>query len=147
MVQHRAARYTCNRYHNTISVTQMLQTLNWLTLEKRRIRTRIIFHYKTIYPTHLVTHTDSRTRQYSHSYSYRLIQTTKDSYKYLYYPRTIFSTMEPPTGSCSTMHYSRQFPRADPNICSRSTLQYLNTTLVYSFNLKCIIYKSKRKRK
>ena len=31
MVQHRAARYTCNRYHNTSSVTEMLQTLNWPT--------------------------------------------------------------------------------------------------------------------
>jgi hypothetical protein len=37
MVQRRAARYTCNRYHNTSSVTEMLQTLNWPTLEKRRI--------------------------------------------------------------------------------------------------------------
>ena len=53
--------------------------------------------------------------------------------------------MEPPTYSCSTMHYTRQFPRADPNICSRTTLQHLDITLVYSFNLKCIIYKSKKK--
>ena len=29
------------------------------------------------------------------------------------------------------------------NIHSRTTLQHLNTTLVYSFNLKCIAYKSK----
>ena len=42
------ARYT-NRYHNTSSVTEMLQTLNWPTLEKRRIRTRIIFLYKIIH--------------------------------------------------------------------------------------------------
>ena len=55
MVQCRAAtwaRYTCNSYHNTSSVTEMLQTLNWPTLEKRRIRTRIIFLYKIIH--HLV---------------------------------------------------------------------------------------------
>ena len=52
MVQRRAAtwaRYTCNRYHNTSSVTEMLQTLNWPTLEKRRIRTRIILPYKIIH--------------------------------------------------------------------------------------------------
>ena len=54
--------------------------------------------------------------------------------------------MEPPTYSCSTMHYTRQFPRADPNICLRTTLQHLNTTLVYSFNLKCIVYKSNKKK-
>jgi hypothetical protein len=37
------------RYHNTSSVTEMLQTLNWPTLEKRRIRTRIILPYKIIH--------------------------------------------------------------------------------------------------
>ena len=54
--------------------------------------------------------------------------------------------MEHPTCSYSTMYYTRQLPRADPNICSRTTLQHLNITLVYSFNLKCIIYKSKNKK-
>jgi len=32
MVQRRSARYTCNRYHNTSSVSDMLITLNWSTL-------------------------------------------------------------------------------------------------------------------
>jgi hypothetical protein len=32
---------------------------------------------------------DLRTRQYPHSYSYRLMQTTKDSYKYSFFSRTI----------------------------------------------------------
>jgi len=31
------------------------------------------------------------------------------------------TTMEPPTCSCSTIHYTREFPRAAPNICSRTT--------------------------
>jgi hypothetical protein len=61
----------------------MLQTLNWPTLEKRLIRTYIIFFYKMmhhlvaigimIYPTNLLTPSDTRTRHYPHSYSYRLI--------------------------------------------------------------------------
>jgi hypothetical protein len=68
---------------------------NWSTLEKMRIRTRIIFLYKiihhliAIYPTNVLTQSDPRTRQYPHSYSYRLIQTTNDSYKYSYFRRTI----------------------------------------------------------
>ena len=105
MVQRRAARYTCNRYHNTSSVTEMLQTLNWSTLEKRRIRTRIIFlckiihHLVAIYPTNLLTRSDPRTRQFLHRYSYRLIQTTKDSYKVLIFPRTISQwNLLPPLG-------------------------------------------------
>ena len=95
MVQRRAARYTCNRYHNTSSVPEMLQTISWPTLEKRRIRTRIIFLYKiihhlvAIYPTNLLIQSNPRTRQYPHSYSDRPIQITKDSYKYSFFPRTI----------------------------------------------------------
>ena len=36
MVQRRAARYVTKRYHNTSSVTNMLQELGWTTLEERR---------------------------------------------------------------------------------------------------------------
>ena len=56
------------------------------------------------------------------------------------------STMEPPTCSCSTMHYTRKFQRSDPNICSRTTPQHLNITLLNSFNQKCIMYKKKIKK-
>jgi hypothetical protein len=35
-VQRRAARYVAKRYHNTSSVTSMLNHLNWNTLENRR---------------------------------------------------------------------------------------------------------------
>ena len=34
-VQWRAARFTCNRYHNTSSVTDMLEDLNWPSLQVR----------------------------------------------------------------------------------------------------------------
>ena len=107
---------------------------NWFDLEKRRRRTRIFFLYKiihhlvAIYPTKLLSQYDSRTRQYPHSYSYRLIQTTKIFYTYSLFSENN-STMEPPTCSCCTMYYTIQFPRADPNICSRTTFQHLSTTL------------------
>ena len=46
MVQRRAAaRYTCNRFHNTSSVTNMLTELKWPQLQLRRTRTRLIFFY------------------------------------------------------------------------------------------------------
>ena len=41
MVQRRAARYVLNRYHNTSSVSEMLQELQWDTLEERRKRNRL----------------------------------------------------------------------------------------------------------
>jgi hypothetical protein len=36
MVQRRAARYVQNNYHNTSSVTSMIDTLGWPTLAERR---------------------------------------------------------------------------------------------------------------
>ena len=87
MVQRRAARYTCNRFHNTSSVTNMLTELKWPQIQLRRTRTRLIFFYKiiyhlvAIYPTNLLVPSDSRTRQYTHSHSYIHIHTSLDSYK------------------------------------------------------------------
>ena len=44
-VQRRAARFVCNRYHNTSSVSDMLSTLNWPSLETRRTKARLIMFY------------------------------------------------------------------------------------------------------
>lgn len=95
MVQRRAARYTCNRFHNTSSVSDMTHQLKWPELTHRRARTRIIFFYKVvhhlvaIYPPNLLIPSDKRTRQYTHDHSFKHIQTTKDTYKYSFYPRTL----------------------------------------------------------
>ena len=96
-VQRRAARYVTNRYHNTSSVTDMLQNLNWPSLEIRRTRVRLIMFYKIIHhvvaihpldtlllPTTTITRYNS-----SHTYQHNIIRTDKDSYKYSFYPRTI----------------------------------------------------------
>ena len=40
--QRRAARYACNRYHTTSSITDMLQTLTWPTLQQRRLKPKLI---------------------------------------------------------------------------------------------------------
>ena len=96
-VQRRAAKYVTIRYHNTSSVTDMLQNLNWPSLEIRRTRVRLIMFYKTIHhvvaihpldtllsPTTTITRYNS-----SHTYQHRSIRTDKDSCKYSFYPRTI----------------------------------------------------------
>ena len=46
-VQRRATR--TNQYHNTSSVRDMLQKLNWPSLEIRRTRVRLIMFYKIIH--------------------------------------------------------------------------------------------------
>ena len=42
MVQRRTARWVLNRYHNTSSVTDMLQHLGWQTLQQRRQNARLV---------------------------------------------------------------------------------------------------------
>jgi hypothetical protein len=46
MVQRRAARYVQNNYHNTSSVTSMIDTLGWPTSAERRLKTRLIMLFK-----------------------------------------------------------------------------------------------------
>ena len=88
--QRRAARFTCNRYHNTSSVTDMIEDLDWPILQVRRLRTRLIMLHKiiyfqvAIYPSDLLFHSDARTRQ-SNPNCYKHIQTSKDAYKYSLY--------------------------------------------------------------
>ena len=88
-IQRRAARYVSNRYHNTSSVTDMMSDLKWAPLEVRRIRYRLVFFYKVIH--HLVA------IPYSNPNSFRHIQTSKDCYKYSYFPRSITLWNQLPT--------------------------------------------------
>ncbi len=90
----RAARYVTNRYHSTSSVTDMLQKLNWPSLEIRRTRIRLIMFYKIIHHVvaihpldTLLLPTTTITRYSRHTYKH--IRTDKDSYKYSFYPRTL----------------------------------------------------------
>jgi hypothetical protein len=65
-VQRRAARYTCNRHHNTSSVSEMLNTMNWQTLQERRLRTNIVI------PTQNILLQNQSTTRSSRKDSYRL---------------------------------------------------------------------------
>ena len=86
-IQRRAARYVQNRYHNTSSVQDMMDKLNWPTLQTRRLKTRLILLYKIIHhhvaidPHGILHPADTRTRQ-THPYTFRHLSATNDSYKY-----------------------------------------------------------------
>ena len=47
-IQWRAARYVCNRQHNTSSVTDMTHTLSWPILQERRIKARLQMFHKIV---------------------------------------------------------------------------------------------------
>ena len=75
-VQRKAARFCCNNYQPTASVTAMIQDLGWKTLESRRTMTRLTLLYKMSRgeididtDSFLRPHAESRTRA-SHSYRY-----------------------------------------------------------------------------
>ena len=91
MVQRRAARYICNRYHNTSSVSDMLNTINLPSLAERRLRTRLVMMYTVAF--HLVAVPSvilivTRTRKY-HPLTFRQIHTSKDTYRHSFFPYTI----------------------------------------------------------
>ena len=46
MVQRRVARWVTGRYHNTSSVSDMLRSLDWRSLEQRRVDSRLSILYK-----------------------------------------------------------------------------------------------------
>ena len=49
MVQRCAARYVTNRYHNTSSVTDMMNHLKWEPLQERRTKLRLAMTYKIVH--------------------------------------------------------------------------------------------------
>ena len=94
MVQRRAARWVLNRFNRKDSVTAMLSTLKWKTLESRRTIARLSMLYKM--RNRLVFYDDIKLQPVDHLYSTRFKEyaykqpiTTRDYYKYSFYPRTI----------------------------------------------------------
>ena len=94
MVQRRAARYVTNRYHNTSSVTSMLDHLVWETLESRRTKNQLIMFFKIVHglvdipADKYLTPASTRTRS-RHSLKYRQIPASSDCYKHSFFPQTV----------------------------------------------------------
>ena len=93
MVQRRAARYVLRRYHNTSSVSDMLEQLQWPTLAQRRCCLRLTMLYKiknsivTIDPTPYLKPIRTTTR--TNSLSFLPYRCNTESFKHAYFPRTI----------------------------------------------------------
>ncbi|XP_072165126.1 uncharacterized protein [Diadema setosum] len=95
MVQRRAARFTLNRYHNTSSVTRMLQELDWTTLEQRRENDRLIMMYKihnNLTPLsaqdYIIKQATQLTRA-SQPHSYQVPYSRTESHPHSFFPRTV----------------------------------------------------------
>ena len=85
MVQRQAARWTLHNYSPYASVTEMLQSLSWRSLEQRRSDSRLCLFYKIVYglaavdlPPYVVH--PMRPLKSSHPMSFCQIHTTADGY-------------------------------------------------------------------
>jgi hypothetical protein len=108
MVQRRSARYICNRYHNTSSVSDMLNIINLPSLAERRLRTRLVMMYKVSFhlvavPSDIVIISDTRTRKY-HPLTYRQIHASKDTYRHSFFPYTIPQWNQLPINTLTLVH-------------------------------------------
>ena len=85
-----------NKYHNTSSVTTMLENLGWISLEKRREDSRLVLMYKlhcnlVDFPVYeyivpLTGHTRTRS---THTAGYQIPQCRTELYKQSFFPRTV----------------------------------------------------------
>ena len=95
MVQRRAARYVCNRYHNTSSVTNMLNGLGWRSLQARRTDAKLVFLYKIVnglvaipiqpYLTPVIR----KDSKFHNTQGFIPYQTSTDYFMYSFFPSTI----------------------------------------------------------
>jgi len=93
MVQRRGARFVKNRYHNRSSVTEMIDDLQWKSLEARRREARLTLLYKTandkiaLDKSHLQPPKRLTRHMQPHSFQLPLSSTTYRQQSF--FPRTI----------------------------------------------------------
>ena len=95
-VQRTAARWTCRRWRNTCSVGEMLNELQWPTLEARRDQSSLLFFNKIHCVTmsidkdkYLTPSQSTRYTRSSHNSQYCRPQTYSDALKY-FFPQGLF---------------------------------------------------------
>ena len=94
MVKHRAARYVSNRFHNTSSVSNMLEELKWPTLEERWGKTRLVLIYKIANELVKIDATDRlikplRLSRNMDQHCFQIQSCNSEMRKESFYPRTI----------------------------------------------------------
>ena len=93
-VQRRAARYVLNRFHNTSSVTGMIESLGWRSLEYRRIDASLCLFYKIVHglvliPTNHYMIPPFRSTRLHHDFAYQIPHSNCNYHKFSFFPRTI----------------------------------------------------------
>ena len=98
MVQHRAARFVTGqpwRQNNRDSITNILENLQWPTLQERRKSARLVLLYKVLHDLLIIPNCylpfKSTVLWTRHSHNFKLVpyQPRIDVYKYSFLPRTV----------------------------------------------------------
>ena len=93
-IQRQTARYVLNQYERTASVTALLNQLEWDTLASRRTKIQLTLVYKIVNslvdipPDPFFVPGPCRTRS-NHKLKFRQISTSKDYFKFSFFPRII----------------------------------------------------------
>ena len=85
MAQRHAVRFVCNNFNRTVSVTAMLNNLNWPTLECRRNQAKLHMFYKIINNIISISHDyliQSSTTTCGHSMRYVQLAARTNTYLY-----------------------------------------------------------------
>ncbi len=93
-VQRRAARFVCGDYSRHSSVTEMLNKLEWPSLEQRRAEARLSLFHRIVNNTvdvngDVLMTKSTRPSRKKNCVQYIRPQTSKDCFKYSFIPRTI----------------------------------------------------------
>lgn len=129
-IQRRAARYVNNRYHNTSSVTEMLNNLQWRSLQLRRVDARLCMLYKIVHGHVLIPHQTNlipvnRISRYHNTNSFQIPSSKTEYHLYSFYPRTIrLWNLLPNEIICSPTldHFKNNINRLDYNNFRNNTL-------------------------
>jgi hypothetical protein len=101
-VQRRAARFVHNIYRynpddpESNSVTKMIQTLEWKSLQERRWEARLVLFYKAVnglaaipVNTYLTPAPNIYRMRHAHQHSYLIPYARTDIYKFSFFPNTV----------------------------------------------------------
>ena len=94
MVQRRVARWVTGDWRQTSSVARMLEELSWRSLVLRRADARLIMLFKIVHgmvaiPSQLYIPQPGRSTMGPRPHTFPQIQTTRDYFKYSFFPLTI----------------------------------------------------------
>ena len=76
-------------------MTNILTTLNWPSLESRRTNNRLVLFYKIVnnivaMDMNIYLQPYTRQSRHYHSQAFHLVQSTNDTYKYSFFPNTVY---------------------------------------------------------